>query len=284
MEPRKPSYHETNGLAHTNHPRYRGVEGHWIINEGGGSTAYDIALAGYGRGGSLNSGVTWTQGNFGPALQFNGSSGVVTMGDINALDGLTQLVVASWFYVSAMPSVNNHASIINKEAFTGGLFYGWGYQIKNDISGQKQIYFVARNGDTPVAHGYTNFDAFATGQWYHLVMVYDGGGAANADRLKAYLNATALTLTFSGTIPASIGATTTNVQMGTSGHGLDAYLNGRVGEARVIAGRTFDIGDVMNLYADPFLEWAYPVDDEWNTIAAAGAFRSRIAGGLVMAT
>ena len=39
--------------------------------------------------------------------------------------------------------------------------------------------------------------------WHFLTMVFDGSGAANADRLKVYLGTTEKTLSFSGTIPSA---------------------------------------------------------------------------------
>lgn len=43
-----------------------------------------------------------------------------------------------------------------------------------------------------------------TGVWAHWAFVYDGGGVANADRLKIYFNGTDQSLTFAGTIPATM--------------------------------------------------------------------------------
>jgi hypothetical protein len=39
--------------------------------------------------------------------------------------------------------------------------------------------------------------------WYHLAMVYDGTQIGNADRLKAYINGSQETLTFTGVIPST---------------------------------------------------------------------------------
>ena len=39
--------------------------------------------------------------------------------------------------------------------------------------------------------------------WYHLAMVYDGTQSGNADRLKAYINGSQETLTFTGVIPST---------------------------------------------------------------------------------
>ncbi|MHC4792294.1 MAG: LamG-like jellyroll fold domain-containing protein, partial [Planctomycetota bacterium] len=67
------------------------------------------------------------------------------------------------------------------------------------------------------------------GEWAHLGVVFDGGGAANADRLKLYINGTQRTLTYAGTIPATTTDSTANLLLGyvdTGGADLryDDYL------------------------------------------------------------
>lgn len=59
--------------------------------------------------------------------------------------------------------------------------------------------------------------------------IYDGGGAANADRLKLYRNGSQLTLSnFTGTVPATV--TSTGIDIGRP-YGINAaYLGGSVSE------------------------------------------------------
>lgn len=78
---------------------------------------------------------------------------------------------------------------------TGGTF-----MIQPDAS-------IVNIGTTSGNYGTFDFSV-ATGQpngeWYNLTMVYDGSGAANDDKIKAWLNGVSQTLTFTGTIPTSL--------------------------------------------------------------------------------
>lgn len=260
MEPRKPSFHETNGLAHTNHPRYRGLVGHWIMNESGGATIYDLSGSSYN--GTLTN-VTWTQGPFGPATNYNGTTSSAAFGDINALDGLSALTVEMSFTPRALA---DFAHFINKrpDAATSGWSVqdgGSGFGDNNDMI------FLTSGGSATFGHTTGNF--LAVGQTTHFVGVFDGAGADNPAKLKIYINGLSRTLGYLGTIPTSITANAYQLYFGRSGDDGEGRGNLDIHYVRIWT-RALSADEVWSLYADPFLEWAYPVDDEWNTIAAAG--------------
>lgn len=60
------------------------------------------------------------------------------------------------------------------------------------------MYFLCANGSSAYGSSSQN----VTG-WNHWAMAFDGSQTGNANRLKAWLNGTALTLSFFGTIPAA---------------------------------------------------------------------------------
>lgn len=60
------------------------------------------------------------------------------------------------------------------------------------------IYFIIRNGTSNFATSAQN----VTG-WNHIAMTFDGSQGTNAGKVKGYLNGNPLTLTFSGTFPAT---------------------------------------------------------------------------------
>lgn len=64
-----------------------------------------------------------------------------------------------------------------------------------------------------------------TTDWFHLVMTYDGAGSGDSGRLKGYVNGSAVTLTFTGTVPAALPDPATQFAIGTalSGSGLAAF-------------------------------------------------------------
>lgn len=69
---------------------------------------------------------------------------------------------------------------------------------------------------TSTINGDNTADAPA-GQWVHGAWVYNGAGATNADRLKHYRNGILQTLVFTGTVPATLGASTQPLRIGGTG-------------------------------------------------------------------
>lgn len=64
--------------------------------------------------------------------------------------------------------------------------------------------------------------------WYHVAIVYNGAGAGNSTRLLIYVNGVAETLSFSGTIPATITANAGAWRMG--GYNSN-FVGGRIANA-----------------------------------------------------
>ena len=76
---------------------------------------------------------------------------------------------------------------------------------------------VAVVANASVTYGYFNIVGLSAG-WHNIVIDYNGGGLANADRLKIYLDSEQKTLTFSGTIPAqTVNLSTADFNFGISG-------------------------------------------------------------------
>lgn len=71
--------------------------------------------------------------------------------------------------------------------------------------------------------------AATSGSWTHYLVVFDGAGATNADRLKVWKNGSSVTLTFSGTIPATIRNSASEFVIGVWS-GLGRYYNGLIDE------------------------------------------------------
>jgi hypothetical protein len=60
------------------------------------------------------------------------------------------------------------------------------------------VYFLLANGANALGFITQNVT-----DWNHLALIFNGAGVGNAARLTAYLNGAALTLSFTGTIPAT---------------------------------------------------------------------------------
>ena len=82
-------------------PPPTGLVGAWAFNEGAGGTATDAS--GQGNQGTLVGGATWsTQGRYGGALAFNGSTGLVQVADSASLDLTAAMTLSAW----VMPTAN----------------------------------------------------------------------------------------------------------------------------------------------------------------------------------
>jgi hypothetical protein len=71
--------------------------------------------------------------------------------------------------------------------------------------------------------------------WYNSVMVFDGGGATNADRLKLYINGSLIPLSFVGTIPTQTGTMLLKgLHIGERYSGVQ-YLEGNIDEVSLFS-------------------------------------------------
>ncbi len=128
------------------------------------------------------------------ALESNGTTQVLQYADNAAWDA-ANFTMAFWLYQIAWTSTDGIASHANGSDTTKG----WRLM---QFGATDQFIWQQLNGTGQ--YGQTAVGDFPTGAWAHCAVVFDGGGAANADRLKIYKNGTSLTLTFSGTIAATL--------------------------------------------------------------------------------
>ncbi|TXH00473.1 MAG: LamG domain-containing protein [Candidatus Moraniibacteriota bacterium] len=206
------------------------LKGYWSFNgkDISGTTAYD--RSGAGNNGTLTNGPTATQGKVGQGLNFDGTDDYVAMGDINAIDGITNLTMVGWF---KRASTNAHLTIGKSESST--------YRTNINFYNDGNVYLNI--GDNGISYGY-----FASNdtEWHHLVMVFDGSQSGNANRLRVYFDGVAVTLTFSGTIPAATGNTSDicTVDRNTAN---SSYSNGKIDEVRLY-NRVLSATEIQSLY------------------------------------
>jgi hypothetical protein len=81
-------------------------------------------------------------------------------------------------------------------------------------------------------YGYTTDANMATGSWKNLQIVYDGTQGNNSEKLKFYVNGDKKTLSFSGTIPATLQNPAANLEFGGDSD-TATYLRGILDDVRV---------------------------------------------------
>ena len=166
------------------------------------------------------------------AITFDGTDDKITWGDIDALDGLTKLTVS----LLAKP----HADLQNWRCFVGklgaasgaGSTHGWTIQHSDRIS--HDLILVLRNG--AATHGSTGLGDLSYDAWNHIHMVYDGTQSTNATRLRVWINNNEQTLTFAGTIPATIGANDQWLGFAQSPHEQASWYKGDLAEIAIWGG------------------------------------------------
>ena len=133
------------------------------------------------------------------SVDLNGSSSKINCGEITTLNSATDLTVTAWIRCDNTGGGQPIASC-EKDGNEGWML---------KISGHT-IQVVMDSGSD--SHGLTASSTFkndttaaGTGDgWHHLAMVFDGGGADNAAKLKCYKNGILMPLTFTGTIPSAV--------------------------------------------------------------------------------
>jgi len=178
----------------------------WHFQEGTGSTVYDTS--GRGHDGSFSSPGWTTDGRFGNAGVFNGSSSEVNFGNHSDFN-LNQMTLEAWIYLAG--STGDYPHVFNKEA----------YWLR--IMGSRQLEFsVATGAPDPKVTGNRQLEL---NTWYHIAATYDGNYA------RVYVNGVkegerAIGGTVNNTsAPLKIGWTTNWPSAG--------YFPGRIHHARV---------------------------------------------------
>jgi len=152
------------------------------------------------------------------SLDFDGTDDYVDLGDINALDGVSAFSINYWFNISS----GDNFSFFNKRRSPNQSL-----QVK--IHPTKGFIIEVEKGSS--AFGYLSSFS-TTNEWVHAAVVFDGGGASNADKLKLYINGSLQTLAFTGSIPSTTDTNANSMFIGTL-ESTSGYFNGRMDEISI---------------------------------------------------
>jgi hypothetical protein len=192
--------------------------GYWALDEGTGTTAYD--LSGKGNNGTLSCTSTgtlpiWAAGMFGSAVQFNGSNNYINCGNAAIFNVTGQVTLAAWVYPATAATVS-HEGYITKGDTT--------YTLKEaNTLGNVEMNIYSGGWHTATMTGRT---AANNNTWYHLAGTFDGSN------IKLYLNGTvAATTAWAG--PIATNTDSVNIGRDSNGGGGRRYFNGRIDDARI---------------------------------------------------
>lgn len=115
-------------------------------------------------------GPTWAAGQSGGGLSFNGGGAYVSMGDVDAMDGLSQITASAWIRTSAA----GEKHILDKSgcdgASGGGPFeLGTGFFVEG-----KATFVIYRASGASTFEKVDSTTTVTDGAWHHVAGVYDG--------------------------------------------------------------------------------------------------------------
>ncbi len=165
-----------------------GLIAHWPLDETSGGTVADISGNGYN--GSLNGGMdaatATITGTINTAMQFDGIDDYINASTIPEMQGASTLSLAAWLRRTA---TGDYVHFGSENGINGGVSVGY--------SGGT-LYFSSYIGGW--AYGTYNLNDT---NWHHVVMLYDGNGATDTDKIKGYIDGVEVNLSYTGTIPTT---------------------------------------------------------------------------------
>ena len=133
------------------------------------SPAVVLDSSGNNNHGTPSTGVNWTTGQFSYGLDFNGTSGVVTVPHSASLNPQDAITIEAWVNPSTTKS-NNY--VINKSSPGIGDF-AYGLKLESGYTGSSEIGGIIgdQNGVLYFAYG----GSIPNGTWTHIAMTYQVG-------------------------------------------------------------------------------------------------------------
>jgi hypothetical protein len=191
------------------------------FNEGSGPTVVDSGT-GTPADGTIAGGVTRVGGpNFGSALNFDGSTGLVNLGTPAKLNLEGQITVRAWINTTSASSPD---AIISQDF--DGIDRPFFFELTNPTTVNFGTYRFSGNGDTVEATG-TSATPLTDGKWHLLVGVYDG------QDFRVYIDGT---LAGSAADPYGITQGTANTYIGydtNNNNGKSQYFNGSIADVEI---------------------------------------------------
>ncbi len=221
-----------------------GLVGYWTFNNQDMLNGKALDKSGNGNTGSLVNIATstfYTQGRSGQAFRFDGTDDRFNMGDMTILEGASN---ATWsFWIKPEAPVTSERIVLakwNSNSSETSFLITTGNGAGNKI----QVYISALG-----TAGFTSSAVLATNKWTHVVIAFDGSQGTNAGRLVIYIDGTARAMGFAGTIPSSLTATASNMNLGGYSNGGSnlPYIKATIDELRVY-NRTLSAAEAKTVY------------------------------------
>ena len=219
-----------------------GLAGYWKLDDGSGTSATDASTN--ANTGTLTSGPTWTTGQIGGAVDFDGTDDYIAMGDpasgVLDMADSTNFTLSGWFNRDTFTTDD---AIVSKRL---GIASGnSGYIVYIDDATDKLTFEVSDGTDEYQLESVSTFTA--TG-WHHYTIVWDDSGSGQT---KLYINGASEAATATGTF-ANVNSLANSVSFlaGLYLDGVDTPtlpFDGKLDDIRVYS-RALSAGEVAQLY------------------------------------
>lgn len=205
-----------------------------------GTTVTD--KSGYGNN-ATSTGTTGVVGKIKQARNFDGTSDFIQAPDSANLSPTKVLTVSLW---ARQTSISFPKALTAKWTFqTDG---SWGMQTDSSAGTGIQVFILSSAVDAGSNRGTSPAGSWTAGVWHHVSFVFNGGGTDNPSRLQIYIDGKQQSLTFTGTIPASLVDSASPVNVGLFGGSLARNWNGDLDDVRIY-NRALSVSEVGQLYA-----------------------------------
>ena len=172
---------------------------------GTGDDIFNLASGSLTPTGSLenngtNLSFTPTSGDDAGYFTYDGTDDYVDCGQISALKGTAAFTISGWY----------KQTTLDQQRFLWGTYTSGVNMISCETWSDGKMYIELRNGSTSYMY-HNNYSDFITAdEWFHIAVVFDGSGGANADRWKLYIGGALIEMAYNGTMPATSNATQGN--------------------------------------------------------------------------
>ena len=175
-----------------------------------------------------------TREGYGGYYTFDGVDDYINAGNVNQMDGASALTISVWMNQNQL---NVKGWIISKslDSINRIIIATWS---------DGNMYFEPSGS---VNRGYFNYSTvISAGNWSNVIMVFDGSGTGNSNRLRVYVNGIQNTLIYAGTIPATTPSIIDPLIIGENVDSI-APFNGSIDEVRIFD-RALSANEVSQLY------------------------------------
>ena len=208
----------------------------------GNPMGFSIPPVGYWKGDKAGLGDQWAvpnQVSQDYVFDFNGSSDYVQGPVGNLASAYTQASWSFWFKASSLPV--SKSWIYSRRGANDNHGELWGIDSAGKLIGNL-------GHSNPLDGDYTGATTISTGIWYNVVVTYDGSGITDDDKVKVYLNSDLETLSWTGTVQATLLQILGAGRYHAVGYGGASYFNGNISNVAVWYGSTLTSGNATSIY------------------------------------